>query len=244
MAVSFKTQSTLKRTSTLSLSLRSFSSSIPVVDRRNWRTRSQFFKYSSAHQIPYVAEVCFSTFLAVGGLLILPTSRKRLAARVHVTPGVALITSLLVKVSLPSYLLYHTVEHCWPTIDSHLGWGCYSVLGSLVLLSLHIFVTYLHSVYCLYRARALGARPIPSVNGRWPGNFDLLREWLGIWKNGYPGDIAGRIMHRLESNTYHVKMFWRDTVFTADPEIVREMLTTDHANYVKGISFSSYMSST
>lgn len=35
--------------------------------------------------------------------------------------------------------------------------------------------------------------------------------------------------------TYQAQVFWKNTVFTADPEIVREMLTTDHSNYVKGM---------
>jgi hypothetical protein len=56
-----------------------------------------------------------------------------------------------------------------------------------------------------------------------------------VWRNGYPGDIAGRLMCDLGGvETYAVKMCWKNTVFTADPEIIRVMLTTDHANYIKG----------
>ncbi|KAG8812507.1 hypothetical protein FRC17_002007 [Serendipita sp. 399] len=153
----------------------------------------------------------------------------------YTTPGIRLIVSFLLKVSLPSHLLYRAVRHCLPKLDAHLGWGCYTLLGSLMLFLLHILYTHLLSFYHLHRARLLHAQPLPSVSGRWPGNFDLMRQWLGIWQTGYPGDIAGRIMNQLGGvQTYGVKLFWHDTAFTADPEIIREILTTDHANYIKG----------
>lgn len=103
---------------------------------------------------------------------------------------------------------------------------------------MHILYTHLQTLYHLHRARALNALPIPSTSGTWPGNLDLLRKWLGIWKTGYPGDIAGRLMTQLGgTETYAVKLAWKNTVFTADPEIIKEMLTTDHANYIKGEPF-------
>lgn len=151
------------------------------------------------------------------------------------TPGLRLIVTFLLKVSLPAHLLFRTTAHCLPTLDAHLGWGCYTVLTSLLLFLLHILHTHAQTLYHLHRAHSLGALPVPTTSGRWPGNLDLLREWIGIWKTGYPGDIAGRLMVQLGGvETYAVKMCWKNTVFTADPEIIREILTTDHANYIKG----------
>jgi len=151
------------------------------------------------------------------------------------TPGVRVIISFLIKVSLPAHLLYRAVEHCFPSIDRHLGWGCYTVLASLFLFFAHVLYTHAQTIYHLHRAQQLNALPIPSTSGSWPGNLDLLKKWIGIWKTGYPGDIAGRLMTQLGGvETYAVKMCWKDTVFTADPEVVKEMLTTDHANYIKG----------
>jgi hypothetical protein len=163
-------------------------------------------------------------------------SRKRTNLAVHTTPGLRLIASFLIKASLPSYLLFRTVEHCWPTIDAHLGWGCYTVLGSILISFLHIIYTHIKSLYYIYRAHQLNARLLPSISGKLPGNLDLIRRWKQIWRTGYPGDIAGTIMKQLgDVETYQAQLFWKNTVFTADPEIVREMLTTDHANYVKGM---------
>ncbi|KIM24606.1 hypothetical protein M408DRAFT_231551 [Serendipita vermifera MAFF 305830] len=45
------------------------------------------------------------------------------------------------------------------------------------------------------------------------------------------------------TETYAVKLAWKNTVFTADPEIVKEMLTTDHANYIKGKSLTDALQS-
>jgi hypothetical protein len=154
----------------------------------------------------------------------------------HITPGIRLITAFLIKASLPSYLLFRTVSHCWPTIDAHLGWGCYTVLGSILISFLHIIYTHIQSIYHIYRAHQLNAHPLPSISGKLPGNLDLVRQWKRIWRTGYPGDISGTIMKQLgDVETYQAQVFWKNTVVTADPEIVREMLTTDHSNYVKGM---------
>jgi hypothetical protein len=163
---------------------------------------------------------------------------------------VHLIFTFLLKVSLPSHLLYRTVQHCFPKIDRHLGWGCYTVLGSLLCFLLHIVYTHLQSSYHLVRARQLNAEMIPSLSGRWPGNLDVLKSGMRVWKTGYPGDIAGRIMKDLSDargsgdgeggvETYAVKMCWKNTVFTCDPEIVKDILTNDFSNYIKGGSLFS-----
>ncbi|CAG8734524.1 10988_t:CDS:2, partial [Acaulospora colombiana] len=71
---------------------------------------------------------------------------------------------------------------------------------------------------------------------------------------GYPGDIAGRIMKGLAESgkaekeernveTYAVKMCWKNTVFTCDPEIVKDILTNDFSNYIKGTSMTDALRS-
>ena len=37
------------------------------------------------------------------------------------------------------------------------------------------------------RAAALGARPVPRCQGKWPGNLDLLKNMLKVSREGYPG---------------------------------------------------------
>lgn len=37
------------------------------------------------------------------------------------------------------------------------------------------------------RAAALGARPVPRCQGKWPGNLDLLKHMLKVSRDGYPG---------------------------------------------------------
>lgn len=50
-------------------------------------------------------------------------------------------------------------------------------------------------------------------------------------------------MNQLGVESYGVKLFWHNTAFTADPAIIREILTTDHANYIKGAQVTSAMHS-
>jgi hypothetical protein len=84
-----------------------------------------------------------------------------------------------------------------PPTDAHLGWGCSTVLTSLLLFLLHILQTHLQILYHLHHARILHALPIPSTSGWCPGNLDLLKRWMGIWKNGYLGDITDRLVVQL-----------------------------------------------
>jgi hypothetical protein len=42
-------------------------------------------------------------------------------------------------------------------------------------------------IYQRHRAAALGARLVPRVAGRWPGNIDVLRDAVDKMRNSYPG---------------------------------------------------------
>jgi hypothetical protein len=42
-------------------------------------------------------------------------------------------------------------------------------------------------IYQRRRAAALGARLVPRVEGRWPGNIDVLIDAIEKMRNSYPG---------------------------------------------------------
>ena len=45
-------------------------------------------------------------------------------------------------------------------------------------------------IYQRHRAAALGARLVPRVAGRWPGNIDVLRDAVDKMRNSYPGETS------------------------------------------------------
>jgi len=92
------------------------------------------------------------------------------------------------------------------------------------------------------RAAAIGARIVPRVNGKWPGNVDILIRLLDNWRLGYPSDGFVEWMDELGS-TFDLHIFWEDVIFTAEPELIKTILVTDFPNYVKGDKFRESMAS-
>lgn len=92
------------------------------------------------------------------------------------------------------------------------------------------------------RAAALGARAVPRVNGRWPGNVDILVKMLDDWRNGYPCKTRNKLEWNISSlgkwanksaadgqikwmdklgSTFNMRFFWEDIIFTTEPEFIK-----------------------
>ena len=86
-------------------------------------------------------------------------------------PLITLIIPLLVLndfgVTLPTWIVISVVALCLP-----------------VAVALRIIIK---DVSHRRRAAALGARPVPRCQGKWPGNLDLLKNMLKVSREGYPG---------------------------------------------------------
>ncbi|OBZ76403.1 hypothetical protein A0H81_03439 [Grifola frondosa] len=87
-----------------------------------------------------------------------------------------------------------------------------------------------------------GAIIPPRLNGKWPGNFDVLRDVIRLTRFGYPSDMFD-LGFDDNGPIFQYNIFW-DTVYTTcDPEIVKTVLSTDFVNYEKGELWSSYVRS-
>ncbi|KAG2143717.1 cytochrome P450 [Suillus clintonianus] len=86
------------------------------------------------------------------------------------------------------------------------------------------------------KAKRLGARLIPRVQGKWPGNLDKVVNMILKNEDEYIGrpiqdeiDVLGP--------TINLRFFWEDLIVTTEPQHIKTMLATDFDNYVKGAKF-------
>ena len=61
-------------------------------------------------------------------------------------------------------------------------------------------------------AKQLGARPIPSVVGKWPGNLDILLRMTGAFKTSYVLDVYLQLFEEYQSTTLNLRILWADSV--------------------------------
>jgi hypothetical protein len=80
-------------------------------------------------------------------------------------------------------------------------------------------------------AGKLGARPIPCVVGKWPGNIDLIPRLLADLKSGYMQDVFLELFHEYQSTTLNLKILWSDKasvlyiiLFTMDDHLPLRLL--------------------
>ena len=61
-------------------------------------------------------------------------------------------------------------------------------------------------------ARALSARQIPRVVGKWPGNIDVLLWMMKEFKTSYVGDVYKRLFAEYRCTTLNMRILWQDIV--------------------------------
>lgn len=74
-------------------------------------------------------------------------------------------------------------------------------------------------------AKALGARPIPRVIGKWPGNIDILLKMMRAFKTSYVLDVYLQLFEEYQCTTLNTRILWRDTVGIVSPRY--ETISTD-----------------
>ncbi|KAI3611978.1 cytochrome p450 monooxygenase pc-3 [Moniliophthora roreri] len=88
-------------------------------------------------------------------------------------------------------------------------------------------------------AYAMGARLVPRVHGKLPGNLDVLRQMMVNWRKG---DGLGEVIEE-KGPIFNMHVLWDDMIVTIWPEHLHILLASDFPNYVKGERFQKGMSS-
>ncbi|OCH86929.1 cytochrome P450 [Obba rivulosa] len=83
-------------------------------------------------------------------------------------------------------------------------------------------------------AQRLGARPIPQVVGKWPGNVDILLRMLKTIPTSYYGSFYLSLFEEYHSTTLNLKLLWRDMIITMDSEHSKYILSTGFSHFWRG----------
>ena len=104
---------------------------------------------------------------------------------------------------------------CWRCILSYLPyrWGVFSVPTYPVFVILWITTrSKIIEAQRERRARALNAKTIPCVRGRWPGNVDVLLKMMRAFKTSYVLDVYLQLFEEYQCTTLNLRLLWRDNV--------------------------------
>jgi hypothetical protein len=68
-------------------------------------------------------------------------------------------------------------------------------------------------------ARRMGAKLIPRLKGKWPGNLDILLKLVSAPRKGYILDGVKAILESAGSNTVNLNILWVDQVSGCRPQL-------------------------
>jgi hypothetical protein len=105
-----------------------------------------------------------------------------------IAPGVTYLVRIALLLGIPTVCAVTVIRQVAATFDIRVPtWVLFfiCVAGVPLYTTLRLTTTYL---YNRRQAAAFGARLAPTpVNGKWPGNLDLLMEMHKNTRTGYPG---------------------------------------------------------
>ncbi|KAG8892287.1 hypothetical protein FRB99_002819, partial [Tulasnella sp. 403] len=86
--------------------------------------------------------------------------------------------------------------------------------------------------------KRLGAESIPTLGGVLPGNIDTIRRLTKESHTWHPGEPFINLKKEY-GPIYNLGFLWEDTVYTDHPMLIKEILSTDFNNYIKGENFQA-----
>ncbi|KAF9259726.1 cytochrome P450 monooxygenase CYP63 [Marasmius fiardii PR-910] len=116
----------------------------------------------------------------------------------------------------------------------HLNWLLAPPAHLLFILT---FVWCKGQISRLIHARAryqLGAREVPCVVGRWPGNLDVLLKMIKSFGRSYIMDVYLELFEEYQCTTLNTRILWSDTIITMDQEHVKYIMATGFNNFWRG----------
>ncbi|TFK68916.1 cytochrome P450 monooxygenase CYP63 [Pluteus cervinus] len=91
------------------------------------------------------------------------------------------------------------------------------------------WVSNIHAAFRKAReASRLGARPIPQVVGKWPGNIDVLLRMMRAFKTSYVLDVYLQLFQEYKCTTLNLRILW------VDAEHSKFILATGFQNFWRG----------
>ncbi|GJE99948.1 cytochrome P450 [Phanerochaete sordida] len=74
------------------------------------------------------------------------------------------------------------------------------------------------------QAASLGAKPIPCVRGKWPGNLDIVLGFVRSLKEAYLMQFLDDLFREYGCKTLNMRILWEDQIWTIDEAHMKYML--------------------
>lgn len=129
-----------------------------------------------------------------------------------IPPGISFLVAFLPRLFAPPLLVY-VLLHVAP-LSTHPLLSSDSARIALYVLAAPIFIAvrinYLDFV-ARREAKKLGAELVPTMQGKWPGNLDLLLRMMRTWDEDYMGEFL-KEMGQKHGNTVNARFLWDNFV--------------------------------
>ena len=114
--------------------------------------------------------------------------------------------------------LFHTFA--LPTVVLSLVFSIFRYRAGLLSIPLHlVFILTWVTVRVAYlelwhdrQAKSLGAKPIPRVVGKWPGNIDLFFTMMRAFSTSYVLDVYLQLFEEYQCTTLNLRILWHNNV--------------------------------
>ncbi|TDL23414.1 cytochrome P450 monooxygenase CYP63 [Rickenella mellea] len=83
-------------------------------------------------------------------------------------------------------------------------------------------------------AKRYGAKTIPRIKGKWPGNIDVLLRMMKAFKSAYVLDVYLELFKEYQSTALNTRIFWIDQIITMDEEHMKFILATGFNHFWRG----------
>jgi len=83
-------------------------------------------------------------------------------------------------------------------------------------------------------ATRLGARRIPQVSGKWPGNFDIYLKLLKAAHTTYLHSFQLSLFEEYQATTLNLRLLWQDVIITMDEKHIQFVLATGFSSFWRG----------
>lgn len=103
------------------------------------------------------------------------------------------------------------VSLCHRTLNLSFGW--WLIPAYLLAIAFAAFIRVQYSDFVQAReARQLGARPIPRVVGKWPGNIDVMLKFKKALASQYIYEPYLELFEEYQCTTLNTRFLWVDNV--------------------------------
>lgn len=96
---------------------------------------------------------------------------------------------------------------------SHIRLGYLTVPAHVAAIIFWGYVRNVHyDIKQAQEARQLGAKPVPRIKGKWPGNIDILMRMMKAFKTAYLMDVYLELFQEYNCTTLNTRILWVDQV--------------------------------